>query len=288
MSAAQIRRGFLDIAEGQIHFRAAGREPAQSEKPLLVMFHGAPGSSKQFERLVLAMASVRPVMALDTMGMGDSSPSAREDADMSYFADAAGRALDSHGVTGKLDVLGHHEGAPVATEFAIAWPARVNKLILDGMSAAPTERARGYATTLDKRAPIDQVGSQYFDAWHSLRDAYLFRPADQRLAANTLPSGLPSLELFHAHVVEILKGLRTSHTATAAAALYDAPTRLPFISVPTLATCARLDGPFSALDEVARLVPGCTKLIQPQDNTGDLATDEEIRALGKALGDWLG
>ena len=51
-------------------------------------------------------------------------------------------------------------------------------------------------------------------------------------------------------------------------------------TVPTLATCARLDGPFSALDEVARLVPGCTKLIQAQDNAGDLATDEEIRALG--------
>ena len=139
VSAAQIRRGFLDIAEGQIHFRAAGREPAQSEKPLLVMFHGAPGSSKQFERLVLAMASVRPVMALDTMGMGDSSPPARQDADMAYFADAAGRALESHGVTGKLDVLGHHEGAAIAAEFAIAWPARVGKLILDGMSAAPTE-----------------------------------------------------------------------------------------------------------------------------------------------------
>jgi pimeloyl-ACP methyl ester carboxylesterase len=235
---------------------------------------------------MLAMSD-RPIIALDTLGMGDSSPPAREDADMAYFADAAKRALDGHGVAGRLDLFGHHTGARIATEFAITAPERVGKVILDGMSAAPTPQAREYATTLDKRHLIDQIGTQFFRAWNDLRDAYLFRPAHKRLAANVRPNGLPPLEHFHDHVVEVLKSYATSHTAYRAAVLYDSPTRLPLLKVPVLATCARLDSPFAALDEVARLVPGATKLVQPQDNAENLASDDEIRALGKAFGDWL-
>jgi len=287
MTTLTIERGFLDIAEGQIHFRAAGGDPRKAKKRPLVMFHGSPGSSKQLERLILAMAGSRPVMALDTLGMGDSSPPAREDAYMTYFADAARRGLDWYGVTGQVDLLGHHTGARIATEFAIASPSRVGRVILDGMSAAPTEQAREYAKTLDKRHLIDQIGTQFFRAWNDLKDAYLFRPAHKRLAANVRPNGLPPLSLFHDHVVEVLKSYPTSHTAYRAAVLYDSPARLPLLKMPVLATCARHDSPFAALDEVARLVPGATKLVQPQDNAENLASDEEIRALGRVFGDWL-
>ncbi|MSO65297.1 MAG: alpha/beta hydrolase [Alphaproteobacteria bacterium] len=288
MASVAIERGFIDIAEGQVHYRAGGEAggAAVRRRPL-VLFHGSPGSTKQMERLIAALGTTRPVIALDTLGMGDSSPPAREDADMVYFADAARRALTAHGVTGKVDLLGHHTGARIATEFAIAWPEWVGKMILDGMSAEITDQAREYAKSLDRRHLVDQVGTQFFVIWNTLRDQYLFRPYTKRLAANVRPNGLPPLDHFHDHVVEILKGIGTSHVAYRAAVLYDSPERLPLIKVPTLATCAREDSPFAALDRVAELVPGCTKLVQPQANAENLATDEEIRGLATVFADWL-
>lgn len=223
---AAIRRGFADISEGQVHFRAAGPDPrAGGPRPLLV-FHGSPGSSKQLERLIAAMGETRPVFGFDTMGLGDSSPPPRDDVDMAYFADAAFRAAVALGLGG-VDLYGSHTGARIAVEYAIAQQGAVGKMVLDGMSAAVTPQGRDYAATLDKRHYIDQVGTHWHVAWQTLRDAYLFSPYNRLTAASVRPVGLPPLDRLHAHICEILKGIHTSHIAYAAAVLYDSPARLP-------------------------------------------------------------
>ena len=278
----ETTRGFIDIDEGQVHYRAAG----QGGTPL-VMFHGSPGSSKMLDRLILALGQTRQVIALDTMGQGDSSAPARDDVDMAYFADAARRALDALGGFETVDVFGTHTGARIATEFAIHYPRRTRKMILDGMSAAVTAQGRDYAKTLDKRHLVDQVGTQFFNAWTSLRDGYLFWPGTSRDAAHRRPTGLPPLDRLHDHVVDILKGFRTSHHAYIAAVTYPSADRLPLIAVPTLAVCARNDVPYPNLDAVAALAPGCSKMEHPYDNPETLATAEETRALAEMLAEWL-
>ena len=50
-----IRRGFADIAEGQVHYREAGR--AQSAALPLVMLHASPGSAKLLEPLMRPLAA---------------------------------------------------------------------------------------------------------------------------------------------------------------------------------------------------------------------------------------
>ncbi|MDA0368238.1 MAG: alpha/beta hydrolase [Proteobacteria bacterium] len=275
-------RGFIDIDEGQVHYRTAGHGGTP-----LVMFHGSPGSSKMLSRLMSALGETRHVIALDTMGQGDSSAPARDNVDMAYFADAACRGLDAYGGMDQVDVFGTHTGARIATEFAIHHPQRTRKLVLDGMSAAVTPQGLDYAKTLDKRHLVDQVGTQFFNTWTSLRDGYLFWPATARDAAHRRPTGLPPLDRLHDHVVDILKGFRTSHHAYIAAVTYPSPDRLPLITVPTLAVCARNDVPYAHLDGVADLVPGCAKMAHPHDNPETLATTEETQALAKMLADWL-
>jgi pimeloyl-ACP methyl ester carboxylesterase len=279
---SEPERGFIDIDEGQVHYRTAG----QGGTPL-VMFHGSPGSSKMLDRLIRALGKTRHVIALDTMGQGDSSTPSRDDVDMAYFADAARRALDAHGGFEKVDLFGTHTGARIATEFAIHYPGRTNKVILDGMSAAVTTQGRDYAKTLDKRHLVDQMGTQFFNTWTSLRDGYLFWPATAKDADHRRPTGLPPLDRLHSHVVDILKGFRTSHHAYIAAVMYPSPDRLPLIAAPTLACCARNDVPYPNLDAVAKLVPNCTKMDHPHDNPETLATNDETIALAKMLTDWL-
>ena len=277
-----IDRDFVRIDEGQVHYRTAG----QGGTPL-VMFHGSPGSSKMLSRLILAVGVTRQVIALDTMGQGDSSAPQGDDVDMAYFADAACRALTAQGGFDKVDLFGTHTGARIATEFAIHYPERTRKVILDGMSAAVTSQGRDYAKTLDKRYLVDQVGTQFFNAWTSLRDGYLFWPATAKDAAHRRPTGLPPLDRLHSHVVDILKGFRTSHHAYIAAVMYPSPDRLPLITAPALACCARNDVPYPNLNAVAELVPKCTKMEHPHDNPETLATEEETVALAKMLADWL-
>ena len=79
-AAIQIVRGFVDIAEGQVHYRQAGSSPPG--QPPLVMFHASPGSAKSLEPLMQVLASRRRVIALDTLGNGDSCAPHPENPDL--------------------------------------------------------------------------------------------------------------------------------------------------------------------------------------------------------------
>ena len=48
----KIRRGFVDVPHGQMHYRTVG------EGPPLLFLHASPGSSKQLEKLISDFADV--------------------------------------------------------------------------------------------------------------------------------------------------------------------------------------------------------------------------------------
>ena len=250
-----MRRGFVDVAEGQVHYRTAG----QGRKPL-VMLHPSPGSALMLEPLLLAMAAGRRVIAADTLGNGDSSPPGNDAAAIGYFADAHLRALDGLGV-GEFDLYGSHTGANIAVEIAIAYPGRVRALILDGISLyTATERAdmlANYAPVVT----IDQNGSQLQWIWHFVRDVYLFWPWYRRDAAHRRGLGLPDADTLHDKVVEVLKAARTYHIPYRAAIGYDKVERLPLVSVPTLLACGRADMFMEYFERVQSLMPYAEPLI---------------------------
>src|SRR5258708_7381259 len=62
-----ILRSFADLPGRQVHYRRAGKGP-----PLLLI-HASPGSSKQLEAKIAALAHTRSVIAPDTPRNGDNA-----------------------------------------------------------------------------------------------------------------------------------------------------------------------------------------------------------------------
>jgi pimeloyl-ACP methyl ester carboxylesterase len=257
--APRIRRGFVDVAEGQVHYREAGRSTEAAPLPM-VMLHASPGSAKLPEPMMRVLAKSRWVIATDTLGNGDSSAPVGVAPAIAYFADAHLRALDALGIR-RFDLYGSHTGANIACEIAIAHPERVNRLILDGVSLYSDEERADMLAHYAPDVVIDQNGTQFQSIWHFVRDVYLFWPWYRRDAAHRRNLGLPSADELHDKVVEVLKAARTYPIAYRAAIGYDKALRLPLVAVPTLLACAASDMFMEYFDQVRHLMPSATPLV---------------------------
>ena len=254
----RVTRGFVEIAGGQVHYRCAGREHALG-RPALVMIHASPGSSKMLEDLAKRFGETRCVYALDTLGNGDSSPPpSGENPDLPVFVAGHQQAIDALGIQ-TFDLYGSHTGGNIACEIAIAWPGRVRRLILDGMSLFSEEEReemlRNYAPPIE----IKPDGSHLNWIWNYVRDTYRFWPWYQQDAAHVRDLGLPSADVLHDKVVEVIKAARTYRLSYNAAFAYRKEQRLPLVRTPTLLTCARTDMLYVYLDRVAALMPAAQR-----------------------------
>lgn len=282
-----IKRGFADTSVGQVHYRAAAPAVAARARPL-VMFHGSPSSSKSLERLIANLAASRHVVAFDTMGQGDSCPPPSIDVTMQDYARFYVEALDSLGPSfATVDLFGTHTGGRIAAEIAIASPARVGGVILDGMRRGPSPFWEEYAADQDLTGFIDQDGTQFYKAWSKLRDSFFFFPSYRRDKAHYRGNPLPDAQTLHDYALEVFKGIAWSHVPYRLAVLYPSEERLPLITRPTLVTCAPTDGPFVDLDYVAGLIPGATAKPHPHQNKMNAASDAEIAGLCGMLATWL-
>jgi pimeloyl-ACP methyl ester carboxylesterase len=267
VSGAAVRRGFVEIDEGQVHYRCAGA----GGRPL-VMLHASPGSSRGLVPLLRELGTARRVVALDTLGNGDSAAPAPAAPDIAYFADAHRRAIDALGIDG-FDLYGGHTGGNIACEIAIAAPGRVRRLVLDGMSAYDPDEQRDLLANYAREIPIDLEGSQFFRVWNFVRDAYLFWPWYKRDAAHVRDVGLPPAAVLHDKAVEVLKALGTYHLSYRAALAYDKTARLPLVRTPTLLMCARNDMLLRYVDKVHALLPDAAPVLTPGANTTEAAAE---------------
>ena len=251
----KVSRGFVNIAEGQVHFRAAGALGLHSTNNVpLVMLHASPGSAKMLEPLIGRLGARRRVVAPDTLGNGDSCAPSAAAPPIGYFADAHLRTLDSLGID-RFDLYGSHTGANIACEIAIEQPHRVRRLILDGISLYTAEERADMLAHYAPAVVIDQSGGQFHWVAQFVRDTFLFWPWYRKLAANRRPIGLPSADHLHDKTVEVLKAARTYHIAYRAAIAYDKAPRLPLVHVPTLLTCAAKDMFMEYFERVQQLMP---------------------------------
>ncbi|MDQ2067936.1 alpha/beta fold hydrolase [Xinfangfangia sp. CPCC 101601] len=261
MATPTIRRGFVDVPGGQVHYRTAGE---QTGIPLILM-HPSPGSGLMLKPLLQAMGAKRWTIALDTRGNGDSSPLSGTP-EIADFANATWQAIDALGIE-ECCLLGTHTGASIATEASIQQPARVRRLIIDNMGLWDSTQRQNH---IDHNSPTikpDMMGSQFNWAWHYCRDQYLFAPWYQRKEANRRHIDMPEPEVLHEFVVEVLKALETYNMSYSAAARFAKRDRLPLVSVNTMVSSSERDPLKRYLDELHSLVPGSVKAI-----VGDLET----------------
>ena len=266
MEKLRIRRGFVDVAGGQVHYREAG-----SGGTPLILLHPSPGSGRMLQPLLQAMAGGRRVIALDARGNGDSDPLSGEP-EIADFARATWEAINALGIE-RCDLFGSHTGASIAMEASIQAPGRVGHLIIDNMALWSKDRQTVHIATNSPAQKPDMIGSQFIWAWHYCRDQYLFAPWYERTAANRRTIDMPSPETLHAFVMEVLKGLETFHMSYSAVARYDKRARLPMVTVATLVTSCPSDPLMRYVEEVRSLVRGAVLRI-----LGDVETDDGAAA----------
>ena len=274
--AGQVRRRFVDIAEGQVHYREAGT--ATPDRLPLVMLHPSPGSSLMLAPLIRRFGETRYVYAPDTLGNGDSSPPPRDpNRDITLFVDAHLRALDALGLE-RFDLYGSHTGANIACEIAIREPERASRLIVDGISVYTDAERDDMLANYAPGVTIDQSGAHVDWIWNFVRDTFLFWPWYRRDAAHVRDVGLPPADVLHDKVVEVLKAARTYHLSYQAALAYPKEKRLPLVTTPTLLACARNDMLVVYFDAVAALLHHAERLLTAGSLSDD-AAEETVAAM---------
>ena len=248
-----VRRGFVDLSDGQVHYRYAGTDAG--EHAPLALIHQSPGSSKQLEGLITALATSRRVVAPDTLGNGDSTPSPLPQPSIFDLAEAALVALDQV-LPCPFDLYGSHTGASIAMEIAIAHPGRVRRLVIDGMGLYAIDEQAEILERYAREIVPDMEGTQLLKIWHFCRDQFLFWPYYNRTADGRLPNGLPDAGTLHDFVVEVLKATSSYHQSYRAAFRHPKRERLPHLTLPVLVTCSPSDMLHGSYAELAALVPG--------------------------------
>ena len=271
-----MRRGFTDIAEGQVHWRAGG----EGGTPF-VMLHPSPYSSLVLEGLVTEMGKDRLALAPDTLGNGDSAPPAQAEPDIAYFADATCRLLDALGLE-QVDLYGAHTGARIATEIALTRPGRVRKLVLDGFGLYTPEDLDEILRVYAPEVAPDLHAAHLMWTWHFVRDQHLFFPWFKHDAAHRYVRDMPDAARLHALFLEVAKAVTTYHRSYRAAFRYSMAEAVPKLTIPTLIAFTRSDMVFPLLDRAHALLPGAARAELP-----GLESPEECAATAAILRGFL-
>lgn len=160
-------RGYLDLPWGQVHFRA---NRAGASRPLLLMLHQSPLSSRNYDRLLPMLEPHWHAVAIDTPGYGASDPPPGEWQVTDYAAMAVACA-DRLGHD-RFALFGRATGAVFALAAALAAPARIDALVLHGM---PVYTAEERQNRLDQFAPpydVDAAGAHLPWIWNRIKGEY--------------------------------------------------------------------------------------------------------------------
>ena len=142
---------FTTVDDARLHYIEAGA--SGGEKAPLVLIHGNPGSVRDFELIIPALAASRRVIAVDRPGHGYSE---RPDIDAASPAAQAGQlhaALAGLGVQRPI-LVGHSWGGSVALAYALDLPGDVGGLVLLGTRAYPVDAPPDPLYALLRRALV--------------------------------------------------------------------------------------------------------------------------------------
>ena len=221
---AGIRRHFADLPHGQVHYAACGNLTA----PAVLLLHQTPRSWLEYEQVLPLLGVHYRVIAMDTVGFGDSSP-LQGPASIERWAAAAHQLLDALGIT-RAHVVGHHTGGVIAVEMAATRGDRVSSLVLS--STPYTNEA--FRVARARRPPIDAVavspdGDHLTALW---RKRQAFYPKDRP-------------DLLQAFVLDALKVRGDVEGGHRAVARYEMEGRVPLLRQPVLIVNAPQD-PFAS------------------------------------------
>lgn len=257
----------------------------------IVFVHGLSGCWANWLEQLPVFGDEHRVLALDLPGFGYSPMPAEphrpgKGISISGYARLLDRLLGELGIDAAA-VVGNSMGGFVAAELAIAFPQRVERLVLvspAGLSTLGGRREMRALSTLHRLERVLMTGTAWFA---SRSDAVMRRP---RLREATLkvatshPGRLPA-----ALAAEQIRGAGKPGFLHALQALleYDLRDRLPEIACPTLIVWGDHDRVITVRDADAftELIPNSRKVIF--EDTGHVAMIERPAAFNALLEDFL-
>jgi pimeloyl-ACP methyl ester carboxylesterase len=259
-----VRRAFLDTPEGQIHYAVAG-----AGRPVLLL-HQTPRSWDEYRDVIPILAQERRVIAMDTIGYGESYKPARR-CEIEDYASGAIALLDGLGI-GSTAVVGHHTGAVIAMELAASNPERVERLVLSAspfVDAADRERRRTGGHRVD-HVEAKPDGGHLAELWQIRQRFY--------------PKDRP--DLLTRFVADALRAGEKIVEGHGACSRYRMEEKIGRIRCPTLVTYGTEDR-FAAptAEPVARRIPG-SRLV-PIVGGGVAVVDEMPEAFARLVQDFL-
>ncbi|MDX2142221.1 MAG: alpha/beta hydrolase [Rhodospirillaceae bacterium] len=155
-----MRKGYVDIADGQLHFWSAGQGPA------LVLLHQAGQDASVYRPLIPHLERHHTLIVFDLPGHGQSFDPPRE-YDVPDYVAALFQAMDRLELH-RAAVLGHHSGAVFALEMAAREPERITRAILSGMSWRTPSNTQALRETRAKQLlPIAPDGEFLTTVWRT-------------------------------------------------------------------------------------------------------------------------
>ncbi len=231
MSGVVIDRAFLRVGGGLIHYRHAAGGGARVP---LVLAHGGPGSSLSLVPLMSDLGADRMVAAPDMMGNGCSDPPPSTPTTIQFYADGLIAVMDHLGLD-QVDLYGHHTGAQVITELAIAHPGRVRRLVLDGVALFDEAQRLEFLSLYAPEITPEADGRHLAWVWDFISQTTQHFPHYLRDEAHRIEGGaaLPPT-VVTARAAEVLQVWATYHLAYQAAFSHKFAERLSLIAAPTL------------------------------------------------------
>ncbi len=273
-----VKRRFMDMPFGQIHYREAG----SPNLPPLMMLHASPGSSKQMELLIAELGQQFHVIAPDTLGNGDSTAPQQDQPEIADYAAAMTDFADQLGWQ-KMHLYGTHTGARIAVWMALHDGARIDRLILDGFGLYTPQSLDQILQVYAPSIEPDQQGLHIMQAWQLCRDQYIWFPWFRKQAERRVPHDLPDADFLHHKFVEVVKGIRSYHKSYKAAFRYSMREHVPQLSHRTLITCAENDLVRPDYDEAKTLLDGAASCVTPGVRSQEAAAETAAAFAGFLL-----
>jgi pimeloyl-ACP methyl ester carboxylesterase len=256
------------------------------EGPPLVFVHGLSGSWPNWLEQLPVFADSHRVIAMDLPGFGHS-PLPHERITISGYARLLDGLLDELGIDAAT-VVGNSMGGFTSAELAIAFPERVERLVLVSPAGLSTYRHPRGTRALPALQRGERIVAAYTAWMASKSDTVTRRPLLRNATLGLvtrhpgrLPAALAAEQLRGAGKPGFIQALEANLD-------YDFRHRLPEIACPTLIVWGDSDRVITVNDAAvyAELIPGSRKVVY--EDTGHMSQIERPDAFNSLLREFLG
>lgn len=271
--ALVFERHYVTLENGQMHYLRAG-----SGAPV-VLTHASPMSSEVMRPWIEALADRFTVFAVDTAGYGQSDPLPGGADGDPVIEDYAARVLEFADAVGldRFVLAGTHTGSKIALAVAVAAPDRVAQLVMDGLGLYTDAELDDQLVHYTPPIVPTWHGGHLLEAWHRVRNMWVFWPWYRREADRRLDESLPDADALHQMTFDMLRAQPDWGQSYRAAFRYDARGALLQLKVPTILVAKHADPLHEHLDRLRLDLPVLT--------VRSVGNDEHHEALFAAFAD---